>query len=528
MSNLNMKIAIYDTTLRDGSQGEGISFSVEDKIKIARRLDAFGMDYIEGGWPGAVPKDTEFFARMRETPLRRARLVAFGSTRKANSRTEDDANLRHLLAAETPVVTIVGKASAWQVREALRVDLAEGLAMIGDSVRFLKAAGREVIYDAEHFFDGFKDDPEYALAALTAATEAGVDVLCLCDTNGGTLPHEIGAIVAAVKSRFPDVTIGMHPHDDADCGTANALAAVRAGASHVQATVNGYGERTGNANVVPIAAALRLKMGYECLSDEAMSDLTKLSAFVDEVANVTPNARAPYVGRNAFTHKAGLHADAIAKAPRAYDHIEPTAVGNVRRLLVSEQAGSATIAQKAADLGYALDKRSPETRAVLAEVTEREHQGYAFEGAEASFELLLKKATGRYRKLFDLLSFRVLVERRAGDPEPTTEATIRVRVGTEEFLTVAEGDGPVHALDGALRAGLSRFYPELSRIRLTDFKVRVVTMGEGTAARVRAIVESTGDHGETWSTVGVSTNMIEASWNALVDAIEYGLLKEPK
>ncbi|MDX1931188.1 MAG: citramalate synthase [Capsulimonadales bacterium] len=521
-----MKILIYDTTLRDGSQGEGISFSVEDKIRIARRLDAFGMDYIEGGWPGAAPKDTEFFARMRDIPLEHSRLAAFGSTRRSHVACESDPLLAELLAAGTPVVTIVGKASAWHVRETLRVPPEEALAMIRDTVAYLKAHGREVVYDPEHFFDGYKEDRGFTLAALQAAADAGVDVLCLCDTNGGTLPHEISEIVADVVARFPGLTIGMHPHNDGDCGTANALAAVRAGATHVQGTVNGYGERTGNANILTIAANLRLKMGYDVLSEEAMSDLTRLSAFVDETANVTPNPRLPYVGRNAFTHKAGLHADAISKAPTAYDHIDPTVVGNARRLLVSELSGGATIAQKAADLGYVLDKRAPETRAVLSEVTAREHQGYSYEGAEASFELLLKKATGRYRKLFDMVAFRVLVEKRAGDAEPITEATLRLRVNGEEFLTVAEGDGPVHALDGALRAGLLRFYPELGSIRLTDFKVRVVTAGEGTASKVRTIVETTSDHGGIWSTVGASTNIIEASWEAIVDAMEFGLLRE--
>jgi 2-isopropylmalate synthase len=521
-----MKIMIYDTTLRDGSQGEGISFSVEDKIRIARRLDAFGMDYIEGGWPGAAPKDTEFFARMRDIPLHHSRLAAFGSTRRANIACEADPLLSELLRADTPVVTIVGKASAWHVRETLRIPLDEGIAMIRDTVAYLKAQGKEVVYDPEHFFDGYKEDRAYTLSALHAAVESGVDVLSLCDTNGGTLPHEITDIVSDVVTRFPGITIGMHPHNDGDCGTANALAAVRAGATHVQGTVNGYGERTGNANILTVAANLRLKMGYDCLTEHAMADMTKLADFVDEIANVTPNARMPYVGRNAFTHKAGLHADAIAKAPTAYDHIDPGVVGNVRRLLVSELSGGATIAQKAADLGYVLDKRSPEAKAVLSEVTAKEHLGYSYEGAEASFELLLKKATGRYRKLFDMVAFRVLVEKRAGDPEPITEATLRLRVGDQEFLTVAEGDGPVHALDGALRAGLSRFYPELSTIRLTDFKVRVVTSGEGTAAKVRTIVETTSEHGGTWSTVGASTNIIEASWQAIVDAIEYGLLRE--
>ena len=522
------KIQVYDTTLRDGSQMEGISFSVEDKVKIARRLDAFGMDFIEGGWPGAAPKDTEFFARMKGVSLRGAKLVAFGSTRRPHTRCEDDPMLGHLLDADTPVVTFVGKSWDFQVRDALRVSLDENLSMIRDTVRHLKAAGREAIFDAEHFFDGYKDNPEYALATLQAAVDAGVDVLVLCDTNGGTLPHEVAEIVGAVVARFPDTVVGMHPHNDGDCGTANALAAVRAGARHVQGTVNGYGERTGNADLIPVIAALRLKMGYDCLNDAAMHDLTSLSTYVDEVANRTPNPQAAYVGKLAFTHKAGLHIDAIMKADgRAYEHVNPALVGNLRRLLVSEHSGGSTIAQKAADMGYTIDKKSPEARAVLSEVTEREHQGYAFESAEASFELLLKKATGRYRKLFDLLSFRVLVEKRAGDREAITEATLRLRVGDEEFLTVAEGDGPVHALDGALRAGLSRFYPQLNALRLTDFKVRVVTAGEGTAAKVRTIVETTADHGESWSTVGVSTNIIEASWQAIVDAVEYGLLREP-
>ena len=521
-----MKIFVYDTTLRDGSQGEGISFSVEDKIRIARRLDQFGMDYIEGGWPGAAPKDTEFFARMREIPLHHAKLAAFGSTRRANIRCEDDPLLAELINAHTPVVTIVGKSSAWHIRETLRIPLDEGLAMIRDTAAYLKAHGKEVVYDPEHFFDGYKEDEAFTLSALQAAVDGGVDVLCLCDTNGGTLPHEICEIVAAIVAKFPNTIIGMHPHNDGDCGTANALAAVRAGATHVQGTINGYGERTGNANILTIAANLRLKMHYDALTDAALSEMTHLSAFVDEIANVTPSPRMAYTGRNAFTHKAGLHADAISKAPTAYDHVDPGVVGNVRRLLVSELSGGATIAQKAADMGYALDKKSPEARTVLNEVTARENQGYSYEGAEASFELLLKKATGRYHKLFDMVAFRVLVEKRAGDAEAITEATLRLRVNGEEFLTVAEGDGPVHALDGALRAGLSRFYPELAQIRLTDFKVRVVTAGEGTAAKVRTLVETTSDTGGTWTTVGASTNIIEASWQAIVDAVEYGLLRE--
>jgi len=518
-----MKISVYDTTLRDGSQMEGISFSVEDKIRIARRLDAFGIDYIEGGWPGAVPKDTEFFTRMREAPLERAKLCAFGSTRRAGGNVETDPFLAHLLAAETPVVTLVAKSSRWQVTDVLRTTLEENLRMIAESVAYLKASGKEVILDAEHFFDGWKLDREYTLAALAAAVESGVDVLVPCDTNGGTMPHEVGEIIGEVVARFPRTSIGMHPHDDGDCGTANAIAAVRAGANHVQGTINGFGERTGNANLIPIVANLRLKLGYECLDEQAMGELTRLSHFVDEVANMAPNPRAAYVGRNAFTHKAGLHVDGIAKHASAYEHVEPDSVGNVRRLPVSEQSGTATIAQKAALLGYSIDKRSETARRVLDEVTRREHEGYSYEGAEASFELLLKGATGDSTHRFDLVGYRVLVEKRANDPEPITEATVRVRVDGVERLTVAEGDGPVHALDGALRAALVDAYPHLRDIELTDFKVRVVTAGEGTAARVRAIIESTDHQGTAWSTVGVSTNIIEASWRALVDAVEYGL-----
>ena len=520
------KIYIYDTTLRDGSQMEGISFSVEDKIKIARRLDEFGIDYIEGGWPGAVPKDTEFFARMQDIPLKHARLAAFGSSRKPNIKAEDDSNLRFLVEASTPVVTIVVKSSAWQVREILRVAYDENLAMISDSVRYLKSLGKEVMLDAEHFFDGYKDDPIYTMAALSAGAEAGADVLVPCDTNGGTLPFEVFEIISEVVAKFPRVQIAMHPHTDTDCGTANALFAVRGGAVQVQGTVNGLGERTGNANLIPIIANLRLKMGYDVLSEQSVQDLTILSHFIDETANLTPNPRAAYVGRNAFTHKAGLHADGIAKNARAYEHIDPAEVGNRRRLLISEQAGTATVAQKAADLGIVMDKKSPEARRVLTEITEREKQGYAYEGAEASFELLLKKQTGSYEKLFDLISFRVLTEKRKGDPEPITEATLRLKVGENEFLTVAEGDGPVNALDGALRAGLVQAYPRIAEITLTDFKVRVVTMGEGTAAKVRTLIESTDKQGAIWTTVGVSTNIIEASWQALVDSVEYGLLRE--
>ena len=521
-----MKVSIYDTTLRDGSQMEGVSFSVADKLRIARRLDAFGVDYIEGGWPGAVPKDTDFFARLAEEPLQHAKLAAFGMTRKAGEKAEESQLLRYLLEAKTPVVTIVGKTHSRHVTETLRVPLDENLAMIRESVAFLKANGKEVIFDGEHFFDGFKDDEAYARACLTAAVEGGADWLCPCDTNGGALPHEVGEIIAALVASFPSTPIAMHPHNDGDCGTANALAAVRAGATQVQGTVNGYGERTGNANLVPIIANLRLKLGVECLGEGAVEELTALSHFVDEVANFTPFSKAAFVGRNAFTHKAGLHADAISKWPRAYDHIEPSSVGNKRRILVSEQAGSASIAQKAAELGYELDKKSPMAKELLHTVTSMEHEGYSFEGAEASFELLLKKANGTYRTFFELVTFRVFIGKRVGDELPVTEATLRLKVNGEEVLAVAEGDGPVNALDLALRKALEPAYPRLKDITLTDYKVRIVTTGEGTAAKVRTIVESTDHHGHIWSTVGVSPNLIEASWQAIVDSIEYGLLRD--
>lgn len=520
-----MRVFIYDTTLRDGSQMEGVSFSVADKLRIARRLDAFGIDYIEGGWPGAVPKDTEFFAQLKAEPLQHAKLAAFGMTRKAGETVEESALLRFLLEAGTPVVTIVGKTHSRHVSETLRIPLEENLAMIRESVAYLKAHDKEVIFDGEHFFDGFKDDETYARACLAAAVEGGADWLCPCDTNGGALPHEITETITALVAAYPQARIAMHPHNDGDCGTANALAAVRAGATQVQGTVNGFGERTGNANLVPVIANLRLKLGYECLPEGAVEELTTLSHFVDEVANFSPNPKAAFVGRNAFTHKAGLHADAISKWPRAYDHIEPSAVGNQRRILVSEQAGSASIAQKASELGYTLDKKSPVAKELLLTVTSMEHEGYSFEAAEASFELLLKKATGTYRRFFELVTFRVFIGKRANDTVPVTEATIKILINGEEVNAVAEGDGPVNALDLALRKALEPAYPQLKAITLTDYKVRVVTMGEGTAAKVRTIVESTDRQGTIWSTVGVSPNLIEASWQAIVDSIEYGLLK---
>jgi len=520
----NRKVDIYDTTLRDGSQGEGISFSVEDKVRIAKRLDAFGVDYIEGGWPGSNPKDIEFFDRMKSVKLTTAKLAAFGSTRRPNRKPEDDPMLAQLLDAQTPVITFVGKSWDFQVTEALRLPLEENLAMISDTTRYFKANGKEVIYDAEHFFDGYKRNPDYTSACVRSAVEAGIDVVALCDTNGGTLPDEIERIVTEVQGRFPKTRFAIHTHNDAECGVANSLAAVRAGAIQVQGTINGLGERTGNANLTSIMPSLALKMKYSLTCSGRLDELTEMSNYIDEIANVPPKSYAAYVGKSAFAHKAGLHVDAMRKNPETYEHIDPTLVGNERRILVSEHSGSSTILEKAHKDNPELRKDSPEIKQLLRNVAELEHQGYSFEGAEASFDLLLKKATGGYRELFQLVGYRVIVEKRGGDLEAITEATLKLRVCGEEVLTVAEGDGPVNALDNALRKALVEHYPELNDIRLTDFKVRVINVKAGTAAKVRTIVDSA-DATDSWSTVGVSTNMIDASWHAVVDSIEYGLLR---
>lgn len=529
--NAKKRISIYDTTLRDGAQGEGISFSVEDKIKIARRLDEFGIDVIEGGWPGSNPKDIDFFTRMRKERLARSQVAAFGSTRRPNGNASNDPMLRQLLEAETPVVAIVGKSWDFQVREALRIELDENLRMIADTVGFLKSQGRTVYFDAEHFFDGYKESPEYALACLGAAGEAGVDANVLCDTNGGTMPTEVYEIVRAVVAALPNFAVAIHTHNDGECGVANALMAVQAGAVQVQGTVNGYGERTGNANLMSIIPALALKMGYDVLQPGSLAQLSDVSAFVDEISNVTPRNNAAYVGRSAFAHKAGLHVDGIRKHPKTYEHIDPELVGNGRRFLISELSGGATLEDASRRYGLKVQKGSPEARQILAQLGRLEHEGYSFEGAEASFELLIRRHFGGFDPLFVLKGYRVIVEKRGSDADVVTEATLKIEVDGEEHLTVAEGDGPVNALDGALRKALRRFFPALEDISLTDFKVRVINQAEGTAARVRAIVESRrhNESGEgaaqTWSTIGVSTNVIEASWLALVESIEYGLRK---
>lgn len=518
-------IQLYDTTLRDGSQGEGVSFTVHDKLRIARRLDEFGMHYIEGGWPGSNPKDIQFFeAARQELQLKHAKLCAFGSTRRKRMRAAEDDLILQLADSGAQVVTIFGKSWTLHVTEVLNATREENLEMIADTVGFLKSRGLEVIYDGEHFFDGFKEDPEYALATLQAAREAGADILVPCDTNGGTMPWELAQITRQVIERIPGARIGTHTHNDCEFGVANTIAGVQAGATHVQGTINGFGERTGNANLCSIIPTLKLKMGLDCVSDEQLSSLSELAAFVNELANMPPNEHQPWIGRSAFAHKAGTHADAVRKNPRTCEHIEPTLIGNKRRILVSELSGGSTIVWKAEDLGIGLDKKDPATRRILEKVAFLESEGYVFEGAEASFELLVAKEMGSYAPIFDLQRYRVNFSNRVEDAEPITEAVVKLSVRGQEMHVAAEGDGPVHALDQALRKALLPFYPELAHVRLTDYKVRVVDAKEGTAAKVRVLVECADAQG-SWSTTGVSTNLIKASWEALTDSLEYALSK---
>src|SRR5712691_6431254 len=516
-------VTIYDCTLRDGAQGEGISFSLQDKIRIARKLDEIGVHYIEGGWPGSNPKDEAFFAEARRLGLKRARLAAFSSTARKGIPAEEDAGLRTLLAAETPVCTLVGKSWTLHVTEVLRTTLDENLRMIRDSLRLLNAHRREAIYDAEHFFDGYKADPEYAIATLQAAADGGASLVVLCDTNGGCLPSEVSGIVTAVRGRLA-VPVGIHTHNDCELGVANAVAAVQAGAVQVQGTMNGFGERTGNASLCSIVPVLKLKLNIGCISDEDLARWTEASAFVDEIANMPPLEQRPFVGRSAFAHKAGLHVDGVMKNALTFEHIDPKKVGNHRRFLVSELAGKTTIALKAAEFGIDLPKEAPEASKIAREVARLEHEGYVFEDAEASLELLIRRMMHEYRRPFELHEFRTSVYKRGPEGEPQTEATLKLLVEGERTHTVADGDGPVHALDGAMRKALEPIYPELRRVRLTDFKVRVVNVKEGTAAKVRVLVECA-DERESWSTLGVSENVIEAAWLALADAIEYALLR---
>jgi 2-isopropylmalate synthase len=522
MSRESKAVLLYDTTLRDGAQTEGISFSLDDKLLIARRLDQLGVHYIEGGFPISNAKDEAFFKTLAAQPLKQARVAAFGMTRRAGTAAGKDVGLRALLAAETPVCTLVGKSWDFHVKAALRVALEENLAMIADSVGYLKQRRREVIFDAEHFFDGFKANGEYALNCLRAAAEAGADWLVLCDTNGGTLPEEVAAITAAVAAALPKMRLGIHCHNDAGLAVANTLAAVRAGCTQVQGTINGLGERCGNADLGVCLANLQLKMGRKVLPAERLRRLTEVSRYVYEICNLNLVANQPYVGTSAFAHKGGMHASAMARDTRSYEHLAPEAVGNSRRVLVSELAGASNMAMKAKK--FNLDGNAALMARLRDKVQGLESAGYQFEAAEASFEMLLRREVGRTRRFFELDNYHVIIRKDNGG-RPVTEGTVKVRVGEAVEHRVAEGDGPVNALDAALRKALTRHYPNLETMSLVDYKVRVINSRAATAARVRVVVESR-DGDEMWGTVGVSENIIDASWQALVDSIEYKLLKD--
>jgi 2-isopropylmalate synthase len=513
-------LQLYDTTLRDGTQREGLSLSVDDKLKITRALDRLGVHLIEGGWPGSNPKDAEYFRRVRELPLATARIAAFGSTRRAGVSCEEDPGIRALEEAATPVVTLVGKTSTLHVERVLETTRAENLRMVSESVAWFKQLGREVIYDAEHFFDGWRLEPAYALETLLAAAEAGADWVVLCDTNGGELPEVVAARVADLRAEL-DVPLGIHPHNDAGLAVANALAAVRAGCGQVQGTINGYGERCGNVDLVPVVATLQLKLGVPVLRPEALRRLTEVSHYVAAVANQHPDPHAPYVGRSAFAHKGGIHVAAIAKVPESYRHVDPEEVGNVTRVVVSEVAGRRNVRLRARELGLAVNAET----AVLQRIKELEHQGFQFEAAEGSFEMLLRRTAPDYRAPFVLDDFTVIVEKRGG-AGTRAQATVKLRVGDAVMHTAAEGDGPVSALDRAVRKALLPHYPGLDAVHLVDYKVRIVDEHLGTAARPRVIIE-TARGAERWSTVGCSENIIEASWLALCDALELALLRPP-
>lgn len=514
-------ICLYDTTLRDGAQGKGISFSPGGKLKVAKALDAFGIDLIEGGYAASNPKDVAFFEDVKRLELRHARVAAFGSTRRAKISPKDDQGCAAMIAADTPVCTIFGKSWTLHVTEVLRTTLEENLAMIGETVDFLRQHGREVVYDAEHFFDGYKANPDYALQTLAAARDAGASVLVLCDTNGGTLPHEIHEATAAVAAALQH-PVGIHAHNDGGCGVANSLEAVRAGATHVQGTINGYGERCGNADLVPVIANLKLKTGSAFAADIPLEKLTELSLSVHEYANQRPNPKAPYVGDHAFAHKAGMHVDGVRKVAHSFEHVPPESVGNGRHVLISELAGGSNVLLKILEMGVEVDKSSPEVRTVLHELERLEKEGYEFEGADASFHMLVQKVLKSHKSFFEAEGYRIINEHRSKHGETLAEASVKIRVGEETEYTVAEGDGPVDALDRALRKALARFFPSIAEVRLTDFRVRILDPEHSTAAKTRVLIEST-DGNRTWNTVGVSENLIEASWEALVESVEYKL-----
>ncbi|NMO95365.1 citramalate synthase [Paenibacillus lemnae] len=518
---MSKSISIFDTTLRDGTQGEGISFSADDKIKIAMKLDALGVHYIEGGIPGSNSKDIEFFKRVKDLGLN-AKITAFGSTRRKESVAAHDANLKCILESGAQAATLVGKSWDFHVHTALQTTLEENLSMIFDSISFLKSSGLEVIFDAEHFFDGYKNNPEYAVSVLSKAREAGADWLVMCDTNGGTLPHEIHGIVTALNGHLPQAPLGIHTHNDCELAVANTLSAVQAGVTHVQGTMNGYGERCGNANLCSIIPNLQVKLGYEVIGENNIRNLTNTARYISEIANVNMPVNQPYVGNAAFAHKGGIHVSAILRDSRTYEHIEPEKVGNKQRILVSELAGQSNIVSKAQDMGLQFDPSSQQAKTVIGKIKDLEHQGYQFEGADASLELLLREANGEVHELFTFESFKMLVEKTAGRPV-VSEAFVKINVGGQSIYTAGEGNGPVNALDNALRKALLQYFPSLEDMHLSDYKVRVLDDKETTAARVRVLIESK-NAVHSWNTVGVSGNVIEASWEALVDSMRYALL----
>jgi 2-isopropylmalate synthase len=517
---------VFDTTLRDGAQREGISYSVADKLAVARLLDSLGVGFIEGGWPGAVPKYTEFFARAAdgELELKHATLVAFGATRKAGVRVEDDQQVKALLDSRASVITLVAKSDVWHVERALRTTNEENLAMVRDTVAFLRAEGRRVFVDCEHFFDGYKHDSDYGVKVLEAALEAGADVGVMCDTNGGMLPMGISEVVAAVTSRT-GIRLGIHTQDDTGCAVANTLAAVDAGVTHVQGTANGYGERAGNANIFSVIGGLVYKMGLDVLPEGTIGESMRVAHAIAEIANLAPDTHAPYVGSSAFAHKAGLHASAIKMGPELYNHMDPTLVGNVQKILITEMAGRASVELKSAELGMDVSDRPDVVGKVVERVKERESSGWSYEAADASFELLVRDELGTAPVRFELESYRTIVDRRE-DGTVVTEATVKVHAGGRRVITTAEGNGPVNALDLALRSALEEVYPRLSELELTDYKVRILPGKHGTDATTRVLIE-TSDKTSEWTTVGVHPNIIQASWLALADAVRFGLLDRP-
>ena len=522
-----MEVKIYDTTLRDGTQAEDFCLSAEDKVRIALKLDDVGIHFIEGGWPGSNPKDADFFKEIRNYHVKQARIAAFGSTHHPASTAAADPNLKALLEADTELVTIFGKSWTVHVKEALHTTLDRNLQLISDSFGFLRQQGKTVFYDAEHFFDGFNADPSFALATLAKATEAGAECVILCDTNGGSLPSRIQAGIRAVKDAFPGIPFGIHTHNDSDLAVANSLTAVEMGAVQVQGTINGVGERCGNADLCSIIPNICLKMGHTCLGPEQLRKLRQVSRFILELANVPSDRYQPFVGRCAFAHKGGIHISAVEKNPATYEHIDPGLVGNKRRILVSDLSGRAAIKKKAQEFGLKLLKNDPVAMQVLEELKDLENQGFQYEAAEASFELLINRMMGKSKKYFELVSFRVIDQKQSEDKEPVAEATIQVRVGGQLEHTAALGNGPVNALDKALRKSLEKFYPELRGMELVDYKVRVLPGQPGTSAKVRVLIEST-DGQDNWSTVGASHDIIEASWQALVDSINYKMYKAEK